>query len=236
MIVNEFDTDFLCGGSHSQKARICHLPAAIFEQMLHALVKVETRSLISNEAAVHIGGAVHEPHAAAGGKDYNRIERQIICVVIGHNLRLAAAKGRFVGGQHGVDPLVVLRLVRPEIADGPQFIPQAVEVVAPIQPDVKPPTAAEYQRIVRMPTVFAVQGLRSSWQESSPKSFCSSNSSGRAISASVMMRLLFCVQNLSDFFRIVLDEFYGTHGQMPVFIVGWVEWTRRFTLAASEIV
>lgn len=220
MIVNGFDTDSLCGGFHNTKVCIGHFPTAIFEQMLHALVKVETRSLMSNEVAVHIGGAVHEPHAIAGGKDYNRIERQVVCVIIGHALRLTTAKGRFVGGQHGVDSLSVLRLVRPEVADGLQLIPQAVEVVALIQPNIQPPAAAEYQRIVRMPTV---------------NSFCSSNSSGRAISASVMTRLLFCSQNLSDFSWIIPDERYSAHRQRPTFIVGWMKRTRRLTFSASKV-
>jgi len=63
-----------------------------------------------------------------------------------------------MGREHSTDAPAVLFLVRPEIANGPQMVIQTVEVVAPVQTDIQPPAAAEYQRIVRMPTVFAGAG------------------------------------------------------------------------------
>lgn len=90
---------------------------------------------------------------------YYRIERQAGGAVIGHNVRLAAAKGGVLSFQHSGDPPAVLLLVRPEVADGPQMVVQAVEVVALVQSDIQPPAAAEYQRVVRMPAVFAGAGL-----------------------------------------------------------------------------
>ena len=122
--------------------------------MGHTFLKVKAWSVITHKETVHIAGAVHKTHTTAGMKYHHRIERQVGGAVIGDDLHLCAAKGRVMGGQHGVDPPGVLCLVRPEMADGPQLVPQAVEIVALVQPDIQPPSAAKYQFLVCVHYIF----------------------------------------------------------------------------------